>query len=368
MKKIIPSFLLLFLFLSKADCATMTFELVGNGGNCDGCEWVKAEGIITKETLSNFREFNPAPYLVIVLSSQGGELGAGLELGRLFRSAGVATSIGRSERDNFGNFEINNNTECNSACAYAFLGGARRNIHTDAKLGFHQFYDPAALNTQLLGSKIVDQEFNNARDQYISGVIVNYLAEMGIDTRLYSLASGVGPLDLIRHLSVEEVVKFRIDNSTDALEPWQIIPFGEGLLAEAKTTTTKRRLRLYCSKDGHYYLTYFIPSENPLTEAKKYIEVYEGDRNEVILTADNQTIYTKAVVVAPVKNKDEIVIALQLDRIQAQNIARSKTITFDWSAHSNVPHVNLSYYSETFNIEQITGNPKVPLTIFRLCI
>lgn len=368
MKRMLVTFFFLILLLSKANSSSMTFELVGNGGNCAGCEWVKAEGIITKETLASFREFNPASYLVIVLSSQGGELGAGLELGRLFRSAGVATSIGRSERDNFGNFEINDNAECNSACAYAFLGGASRKIDANASLGFHQFYDPAVLNSQLSDSGIVDQEFNNARDQYISGVIVNYLVEMGIDTRLYGLASGVGPLDPIRYLSVEEVVKFKIDNSTDTLEPWLIVPFGEGLLAEALTTTTKRRLRLYCSKDGNHYLTYFIPSENPSAEAKKYIETYAGDRNQVILSADDQSIYTKVILVAPVKDKGEIVIALQLDQTQAQNLARSKSITFNWSEQSNVPRVNLSYYSQTFTIELITGNPKVPLTIFRLCI
>src|ERR1700736_6446981 len=66
---------------------TMTFTLAGNGGNCNGCEWIAAEGPITQRTPPDFEAFlklfgtDVDGRETVRLSSNGGNLVAGLELG-----------------------------------------------------------------------------------------------------------------------------------------------------------------------------------------------------------------------------------------------------------------------------------------------
>lgn len=61
------------------------------------------------------------------LSSRGGYLSDGFEMGRLFRKHRVATVI-------------TNGQECSSSCAIAFLGGTGRFMNGDGKLMFHAPY------------------------------------------------------------------------------------------------------------------------------------------------------------------------------------------------------------------------------------
>jgi hypothetical protein len=61
------------------------------------------------------------------LASNGGDIDAGMELGRRLRKLGVFTLIGK-------------NDQCLSACVFAFMGGERRSV--TGKLGIHRPYFP----------------------------------------------------------------------------------------------------------------------------------------------------------------------------------------------------------------------------------
>ena len=68
------------------------------------------------------------PYAVpVYLSSGGGYLADGIELGRLFRREGVSARI------TYG-------AKCFSSCAVAFIGGGYRNMYGDGELLFHAPY------------------------------------------------------------------------------------------------------------------------------------------------------------------------------------------------------------------------------------
>ena len=63
-------------------------------------EWIMAEGAITPETPGRFRQLLRqigSEKLPVVLDSSGGDLDAALETGRIIRSHGLTTIIGRSE-------------------------------------------------------------------------------------------------------------------------------------------------------------------------------------------------------------------------------------------------------------------------------
>jgi hypothetical protein len=63
---------------------------------------------------------------IVALKSPGGNLDAGLSIGRQIRENGFSTLVG--------------NKLCASACALAWLGGTRRYMTSDASIGFHAAY------------------------------------------------------------------------------------------------------------------------------------------------------------------------------------------------------------------------------------
>ncbi|WP_370157751.1 hypothetical protein [Bradyrhizobium yuanmingense] len=65
---------------------------------------------------------------VVALRSDGGSLIAGIGMGELVRSKGFATLVPANAR-------------CASACALVWLGGTRRYMSPEARIGFHAAYD-----------------------------------------------------------------------------------------------------------------------------------------------------------------------------------------------------------------------------------
>ena len=70
-----------------------------------------------------------APYTkgIVVFSSDGGSLAAGLRIGTIIRMRNFATAV-------------EDGSSCVSACALAWLGGSRRLMGANAKIGFHAAY------------------------------------------------------------------------------------------------------------------------------------------------------------------------------------------------------------------------------------
>ena len=108
---------------------------------------IVADGDITRDTSKYFRKFLATSPLdgsifVVALNSPGGDLLGGLELGRLIRSENLHTAVLKFRRHPLSGELIRESEEpgsCFSACALAFLGGNRRELISESKLGFHQF-------------------------------------------------------------------------------------------------------------------------------------------------------------------------------------------------------------------------------------
>jgi hypothetical protein len=106
--------------------------------------------------------------IAIWLNSPGGNLFAGMQLGRVIRKHSASTHI------------IDSRTllpgECYSACSLAFLGGVYRFNDNGARYGVHR----ASLRG---GPKTGDPDL----DQDLSSAIRAYVREMGVDERLVDL-------------------------------------------------------------------------------------------------------------------------------------------------------------------------------------
>jgi hypothetical protein len=137
------------------------FVAKGTPDSCGpGCnEWIAAEGLFDKGTVKRFQHFLDALSrrdLPIFFSSLGGRLGEAETLGRVLRENRMTTAVGRTIPDGCTGSAINDacrrvmqskrehkarlvtrDARCDSACVYAFLGGAQRQIAHDAKLGIH---------------------------------------------------------------------------------------------------------------------------------------------------------------------------------------------------------------------------------------
>lgn len=180
--------------------SAMAFRTVGNGGNCGGCEWISATGVITTDTPETFSKFIKSEYRKgyvppVMLNSPGGDLIASMQLGKLIRERGVNTSVGETVKD--GDWYKNSPGTCVSACVFVLMGGTERFIDKDNMIGIHQFYDKRALEDV---NAIQFSTRDTIIQQAIMGVLVAYVKLMGVNTDLLFLSSMVSPTN-IRYLS-----------------------------------------------------------------------------------------------------------------------------------------------------------------------
>ena len=140
--------------------------------------------------------------IAIWLNSPGGNLFAGMQLGRVIRKHGASTHI------------IDSRTllpgECYSACSVAFLGGVYRFNDNGARYGVHR----ASLRG---GPKTADPDL----DRDLSSAIRAYVREMGVDARLVDLWLKARP-DEMYVLSAREARVLGVVNNGRQPPRWSI--------------------------------------------------------------------------------------------------------------------------------------------------
>jgi hypothetical protein len=147
----------------------------------------------------NAEKLKPFDQVTVVLQSPGGNLSGGIELGRAIRQHEFATSLGRLRIDELDEKLVVEPGDCFSACVYAFLGGRKRTVRDQDRLGVHRFYR---------GDQSVDRTPDGA-EQVIFGRLLRYVLDMGVDARLLQVATGVRPND-IRYIRTNELIEWRI--------------------------------------------------------------------------------------------------------------------------------------------------------------
>ncbi|MGY6568660.1 MAG: hypothetical protein ACXIVE_06650 [Salinarimonas sp.] len=211
----------------------MSFTNECTGRSASSC-FIVAEGDVELNTGEQFRQFLRDEIIDgnrVLLSSRGGSLWGGLELGRAIREAGMETEIGRFflDPDSFEG-RIERDATCASACAYAFLGGTLRQVHAGAQLGFHQFYIDSSLLPATVAASEVSGAMTNA--QAISSKIVAFLLDMNVDPRVFVLGTTAGPNEMLypdaATLARHEIV------TPGGFAPFYLEPFGNGVVAASR--------------------------------------------------------------------------------------------------------------------------------------
>ena len=174
---VVPAHASLQFYVAPEDTQHRLARILANGGQF----LVYVSGSIEAGDTERFASFitrNNVTDALVILNSPGGSLMESLKFGQFVRNRHFDTDVGAQ-----GNWS---NSICASACSYIFAGGVYRYLENHSgKLGIHQF-SSASGTTGEIGDI-----------QLLSGAVVEYLEEMGVDARAFSLATTVSPNEIV---------------------------------------------------------------------------------------------------------------------------------------------------------------------------
>jgi hypothetical protein len=183
---------------------------------------------------------------MLYLHSPGGRLAGGIALGRVIREHGLNTSIGQFDPNL--KYVGSKPGYCYSACAMAFLSGEFRYWNQGSVYGVHRFFSKVHSDTDADTAQIV------------SAALVEYIRSMGVDSRLFGLASQAGPTNVITP-SHETLLELNIENDGRKSPKWTIesLPIGVMYLkGEQETDNGLNKFIIACPADAPMFLQAFF--------------------------------------------------------------------------------------------------------------
>jgi hypothetical protein len=186
----------------------------------------------------------------IYLHSPGGSLAGGIALGRAIRDNGLNTSIGQV--DPTLKYVGSKPGYCYSACATAFLGGEFRYWTDGSVYGVHRFFSKDRS----------DSDSDTA--QIVSAALVEYIRSMGVDTKIFALASQAGRDDLIKP-SHDELLKLNVVNDGRKLPNWSIESQAPGVMylrGQQETDVSLNKFIVGCAAEGPFLVAMFDGGNN----------------------------------------------------------------------------------------------------------
>lgn len=189
----------------------MTFTWhTAQAGKCepDCRDWIAAVGIITSDTPALFDKVAAGHNLnnaTAVLDSSGGSVLDALALGRVWRAAGLRTTVGNviQRDDGQGSVRaIKPDAYCESMCVFLLLGGATRYVPSEAHVRVHQIWMGDRANDAKASSYSAQDMMIVERDV---GRLAKYTFEMGGTGELLALALSVPPWEPLHELSPSEL-------------------------------------------------------------------------------------------------------------------------------------------------------------------
>lgn len=171
----------------------MTFRIAAPPGCKGSCaDEIVADGLITLDSADAFREavakLRVSP-IAVRLSSPGGNLVGGLQLGHALHELNATVTVAKGAR-------------CVSACVYAFLGGTVRRVAAGGRIGVHPFRPADNEPVETVSAALIKRTIE---------VLKSYVTEMGADPGLIDLAASVPPTT-VRYLDAGELRRYRVVN------------------------------------------------------------------------------------------------------------------------------------------------------------
>jgi hypothetical protein len=190
----------------------MTFRLLPleNASRCGSqcAQAIVADGEITNSTPQEFLSFvsqnlHGNVRAVVFLNSPGGRVVASMELGQVFRKLGVAAIVARAGQTYGGTVLASGH--CFSACVYALMGGRKRVIPPQSKVGVHRMFQYQA-SLDPAGGATIYRQHDNGR---MRAMLSRYSRQMGVNSRVIEDAERTSS-DSLHVLSNGEIARWRL--------------------------------------------------------------------------------------------------------------------------------------------------------------
>jgi hypothetical protein len=178
----------------------------------------------------------------IFFNSPGGNVIAAMELGRVLRDFGLFSEVGT-----FGSHaspQQQNAGICLSACALAFIGGKFRFHRNNTLFGVHRFYS-------------VESQLGDDITQILSSMIIQYIREMGVDTRLFSELVRVGRSE-INILDIDKLESLGVINHGIGPTAWSIESRSDIIYVKGERDTRRGINKFILTCDGPNFLLIVI--------------------------------------------------------------------------------------------------------------
>lgn len=131
----------------------------------------------------------------VALDSPGGSVTDALEMGRLIREKGFATSVATGAL-------------CASSCPLVFAGGKERLATAGSVIAVHQIY-AAAPSDSTLASRLAAAGNAMSDAQSMTAEISRYMLEMGVDTEVWLRALETPP-DRLSYFSADDLIRLKL--------------------------------------------------------------------------------------------------------------------------------------------------------------
>ncbi len=201
---------------AAAQSQPMSFRLAKLEGHSCGARCprvIVAEGVIEENTPQDFIDFvrtaadQPGARGVVLLNSPGGRVVASMRLGAALRQMGAAVIVARSWNE--GGRDITVAGQCMSACVYAMMGGVKRIVPPESRVGIHRMSREEAGESSARAPHATTRTY--ASEDMVDA-LANYAAEMGINPTVIRTAERISA-DEIHILSSGELRRWRLASS-----------------------------------------------------------------------------------------------------------------------------------------------------------
>jgi hypothetical protein len=189
----------------------MTFRVVGLGGAQDP-QVIAAQGEIGEDTPDAFVSFvrenvgGGNLHGIVLLDSPGGKVVASMELGQAIRRLGMAVIVARPTAATSARQLSLASGRCYSACVYALMGGARRVVPPESRVGVHRMFNYSTSFDLAEGGLVRER---NLDDGGMRETLSNYARQMGVSVDLVNLAERTSP-DQLYMLNGADIARWRL--------------------------------------------------------------------------------------------------------------------------------------------------------------
>lgn len=210
------------------------------------------DGRIDSDTPQRFQRYieqnNVPPRSHVIINSPGGNLFAGIELGRIFRKHGYSLDVGKKSLTFKKRFDMEVGG-CFSSCAIAYLGGEFRYLKVGSRYGVHRF-----AFTKQSGADVDIA-------QVASAEIISYIRSMDVDVELFRLSTIAASSDM-NEPDRATLVRLNVINNGFSRPVWTIESAEGKLYLKGERSTALsgiNKFMIFCNAGAALLYTIFDP-------------------------------------------------------------------------------------------------------------